>query len=105
MIFLFFSFAESLTFFSLSADGSQLCRGNTCNPVGPAEQTSSDNDALIYSLVGVGAFIIIVTIISVMICAMKRQEPSSFRKLPFQEEDGFGMVKQWQADYTLSLKR
>ena len=80
-----------------------MCRGSTCTV--PAAQTDNNNDALIYSLVGVGILIVITTIVLVLLCAMKRQEPSSLRKLPFREEDGFGMVRQWQADYKLSLKR
>ena len=82
-------------------DGTVRCRGRTCQT--PAAQNGDDdnNDVLIFSLVGVGLFIVLVTVIAVTVCVMRREEPSSFKKLPFHEEDGFGMVKQWQADYKL----
>ena len=61
-------------------------------------------EAFVYSIVGVGAFIIVITAILVIYCVYSQKEPDGSKIAFNEDEEGFGIAKHWQADYIATMK-
>ena len=88
----------------LVLDGSRVCLGDNCPENTSGDDENSFNETLVYSIIGIGIAVIIITIIAVVFCVMNRTEEPDLSKMPFQEEDGFGFATHWQAGYVTTMK-
>ena len=90
--------------FCPASDGSRVCLGDNCPGSTSGDDENSFNENLVYSIIGIGIAVIILTIIAVVLCVMNRNEDPDLSKMPFQEEDGFGFATHWQAGYITTMK-
>ena len=93
-----------LFYFYLTSDGSRVCLGDNCPETTSGDDESHFNETLVYSIIGIGVAVIILTVIAVVFCIVNRKEDPDLSKMPFQEEDGFGFATHWQAGYVTTMK-